>query len=126
MSGTPQSFPNLPANVERLLLDGEPDATLDWCTFRVQFNRDSGYIFVRIFCSADESHQAFATHGNRFDAPKPSAHVEHADGSITYYPPPPPDPPILSNESVPDLGDENFVWPSTCQPSSTPSGSRVE
>jgi hypothetical protein len=53
---------------------------------------------------------AFATHGQRFDAPTRSAHVEHADGTITHDPPPPADPPVLSNESVPHLGDENFVW----------------
>lgn len=62
------------------------------------------------FQSVDEARSAFATHGHRFDAPRLSTHVEHADGTITHSPPPPPVPPIFSNESVPRLGDENFVW----------------
>lgn len=110
MSESPQPVPNLPATIERLLLNGERGATMDWCTFRVRFDRDSGYVFVRVFDSVADARAAFATHGHRFDAPMPSAHVEHADGTITYHPPPPPAPPILSNESMPNLADENFVW----------------
>jgi len=110
MSDTPHSFSNLTATIERLLFDAEPGATLDWCTFRVRFIHDSGYISVRIFPSVNEARTAFATHGNRFDVPKARVHVEHPDGTITYHPPPPPGPPILSNESVPNLDHENFVW----------------
>ena len=103
MTGSGSSFQNLLSTIGRLLLDSELDATLDWCMFRVRFSKDSGHLFVRSFQSVDEARSAF-------DAPRLSTHLEHADGTITHSPPPSPVPPIFSNESVPSLGDENFVW----------------
>src|SRR5439155_18963450 len=58
----------------------------------------------------------FQFDGNQFVAKKAhlSGHFHRAsDGAVTertWTPPPAPDPPIESNESLPDLGDENHIW----------------
>jgi hypothetical protein len=116
MPDTPQSFPNLLTNVERFLLQGEPDGMLDTCTFGVRFGHDSGRLVLRILPSVEQARATFAMDGHQFVAPTQytSGYFRRkSDGTITdytSYPRPQTDPPILSNEALPDLGDENHVW----------------
>jgi hypothetical protein len=48
MPDPPQSLSTLLANVERLILQGEPDGKLDTCYFGVRFGHDSGHLVLRI------------------------------------------------------------------------------
>jgi hypothetical protein len=115
MSDTPQSLATLLANVERLLLHGD-DGMLDTCYFGVRFGHDSGHLVLRILPSVELARSTFEFDGNQFIAPKAhlGGHFRRAsDGTITertWTPPPPSDPPIQSSESLPNLGDENYVW----------------
>jgi hypothetical protein len=116
MPDTPQSFLNLLANIERLLTQGEPDGILDTCYFGVRLGHGSGRVMLKIAPTVEQARGWFAIDGQQFFAPRQhtSGYFHRkSDGTITdytAYPPPPPDPPILSTESVPDLGDENHVW----------------
>jgi hypothetical protein len=109
MADTPQSLSTLLANVEHLLLHGD-DGMLDTCYFGVRFGRDSGHLVLRILPSIEQACATFANDGNQFVAPKSSSYVQRRDGTVTNYKPPQFDPPIPSNESLPNLGDENYVW----------------
>ena len=110
MPDTPQVPLNLPATIERLLLESEPESTLDWCMFNIRLGHDSGHVFLHVLPSADDARTLFARDGNAFVAPKLSSHVQHRDATVTDYKPPQFDPPIVSDESLANLGDENFVW----------------
>jgi hypothetical protein len=110
MADTPQSLSTLLADVERLLLQDEPDSMLETCYFSVRFGRDTGYLALSILPTVEQARSTFEFDGNRFVAPKSSSYIQRRDGTFTDYKPPPPDPPIRSNESLPNLGDENYVW----------------
>jgi hypothetical protein len=110
MPDTPHVPLSLPATIERLLLESEPESTLDWCMFRIGLGRDSGHVWLHVLPTADEAQTLFARDGNAFVAPKLSSHVQQRDGTVTDYTPPQLDLPILSHESLANLGDENFLW----------------
>jgi hypothetical protein len=114
MPDTSQSLSTLLAGIERLLLQDEADGALDTCYFGVRFERDTGGLVLRILPSVELARSTFEFDGNQFTAPKVHLGIRRAsDGTITeraWTPPPPPDPPIQSNESLPDLGDENYLW----------------
>jgi hypothetical protein len=109
MPDTPHSLSTLLANVERLLLRGD-DGMLDTCYFGVRFGRDSGHLILRILPSVVLARSTFEFDGNQFTAPKSSSYVQRRDGTVTDYKPAQFDPPIQSSESLPNLGDENYVW----------------
>jgi hypothetical protein len=108
MPDTPQFPLTLPATIERLLLESDPESTLDWCMFNIRLGRDSGYVSLHVLPSADDARTLFAHDGNAFVAPKVS--LQPRDGTVTAYKSPQFDPPIVSHESLANLGDENFVW----------------
>src|SRR5580704_19257141 len=110
MPDPPRSLSTLLAHVERLILQGEPDGMLDTCYFGVRFGHDSGHLVLRILPSIEQARATFAIDGNQFVAPKSSSYVQRRDGTVTDYKPPRFDPPIQSSESLPNLGDENYVW----------------
>jgi hypothetical protein len=110
MSDATQSLSTLLADIERLLLQDEPDGMLETCYFGVRFGRDTGHLALSILTTVEQARSTFEFDGNQFVAPKRSVHVQRRDGTFTDYKPPPPDPPIQSNESLPNLGDENYVW----------------
>ena len=113
MPDTSQSLSTLLADIERLLLQDE-HGTLDTCHFGVRFGRDMGYLALSILPTVEQARSTFEFDGNQFVAPKAHLSVRRAsDATIperAWTPPPPPDPPIQSNESLPNLGDENYVW----------------
>jgi len=115
MPATPHTFTDLLDAIERLLGRDEPGWALQTCYFSVQFGRDIGLLVLRILPTVEQARSMFQFDGNEFTAPKArlGGHVIREDGTITernWMPPPPPDPPIQSNESLRDLGDQNFVW----------------
>ena len=110
MADTPQSLSTLLADIERLLLQDEPDGMLETCYFSLRFGHDTGYLVIRILPTVEQARSTFDLEGNRFITPKLSSYVQRSDGTFTDYRAPPPDPPIQSNESLPTLGDENYVW----------------
>jgi hypothetical protein len=112
-----RSLTDLLDSIERLLVQDEADWGLETCYFMVRFGRDSGHLLLRVLPTTEQAQATFRIDGNQFTAPKAhlGGHFKRAsDGTITERtwtpPPPPPDPPIQSNESLPDLGDENHVW----------------
>jgi len=116
MPGGTHTLTGLLDAVERLLVQDESDWALETCYFMVRFGRDTGHLLLRIMPTTEQARSTFQFDGDRFVAPK--AHLgghfkRDSDGTITDRtgkPPPTPDPPIQSNESLPDIGDENFVW----------------
>jgi hypothetical protein len=108
MSDAPQSLSTLLANVERLLLQDEPDGMLENRHFSVRFGRDAGHLALSILPTVQQTRLTFEFDGSRFVAPK-SVYVQRRDGTVTDYKPPQLDPPIQSSESLPSLGDENDV-----------------
>jgi hypothetical protein len=110
MPDAPQSLSTLFANVERLLLQDEPDGRLETCHFSVRFGRDTGYLALSILPTVEQARSTFEFDGNRLVAPKSSVYVQRRDGTVTDYKPAQFDPPIQSSESLPNLGNENFVW----------------
>jgi hypothetical protein len=49
MADTPRSLSTLLADIERLLLQDEPDGMLETCHyFSVRFGRDTGYLALRL------------------------------------------------------------------------------
>jgi hypothetical protein len=115
MPAMPHSLTDLLDAIERLLVQDEADCAVETCYFMVRFGRDIGQLLLRITPAVEHAHSMFQIDGNQFIAPKMrlGGHYKRVDGTITeqtWTPPPPPDPPIQSNESLPDLGDENFVW----------------
>jgi hypothetical protein len=108
MRDTPEFPLSLPDTIERLLLESEPESTLDWCMFNIRLGHDSGYVSLHVLPSADDARTLFARDGNAFVAPKLSLQLR--DGTVTDYKPPQFDPPIVSHESLANLGDENFLW----------------
>jgi hypothetical protein len=105
MSDAPQSLSTLLANVERLLLQDEPDGMLENRHFSVRFGRDAGHLALSILPTVQQTRLTFEFDGSRFVAPK-SVYVQRRDGTVTDYKPPQLDPPIQSSESLPSLGDE--------------------
>jgi hypothetical protein len=110
MADTPQSLSAPLADIERLLLQDEPDSMLATCYFSVRFGRDTGHLVLRILPTVEQARSAFEFDGSQFVAPKSSSYVQRRDGTVTDYKTPQFDPPIRSNESLPNLGDENYVW----------------
>jgi hypothetical protein len=110
MPDPPRSLSTLLAHVEHLILQGEPDGMLDTCYFGVRFGHDSGHLVLRILPSIEQARTTFAIDGSQFVAPKSSSYVQRRDGTVTDYKTPQFDPPIQSNESLQNLGDENYVW----------------
>jgi hypothetical protein len=114
MPDTPQSVSTLLAGIERLLLHGEPDAMLDMCYFGVRLG--GGRVILKIAPTVEHARGWFATDGQQFFEPMQYTNASFrrkSDGTITDYTSyarPESKPPILSTESVPDLGDENHVW----------------
>jgi hypothetical protein len=108
MPDTPQPPLSLPATIERLLLESDPESTLEWCMFNIRLGHDSGHLSLHVLPSADEARTSFARDGHAFVAPKVS--LQPREGTVTDYKPPQFDPPIVSHESLANLGDENFVW----------------
>jgi hypothetical protein len=116
MPDTPQSLTDLLDAIERLLVQNEPDWTMETCYFGIRFGDDTGRLVLRVMPLVEQARAAFEFDGNQFVAPK--AHTSlyfrrKRDGTITdrtTYPRPQPDPPIESNETLPRLGDENYVW----------------
>jgi hypothetical protein len=116
MPDTPQSLSTLLAGIERLLTQGEPDGMLDTCYFGVRLGHDSGRVMLKIAPTVEQARGRCSMDGQQFFAPRQHTNASFhrkSDGTITdytAYPPPSPAPPILSNESLPNLGDENRVW----------------
>jgi len=102
--------------IERLLVPTDADGTLDTCWLGIRFGGDRGHLVLRILPSVELARHTFQVDGNQFTPP--TQHVSGSfrrasDGTITertWNPPPPRKPPIESNESLPNLGDENHVW----------------
>lgn len=113
MPDTSQSLSTLLADIELLLLQDEPDGTLDTCYFGVRFGRDTGHLALSILPTAEQARSTFEVDGNQFVPPKAHLSVRGAsDTTVTEraWTLPPPDPPLQSDESLPSLGGENYVW----------------
>jgi hypothetical protein len=101
----------LPSFLDRVLLRGTPDARLDLCRFRIIIGRDSADILIRSLPSIDDARAAFATHGRNFTEPALTAFVQHHDGTVDSYPATPVPPQVIvASESIPNLGDESYLW----------------
>ena len=110
MPDGPQFMATLPGTIERLLLHNERDCSMDLFLFRIRVRDDSGHIGIRILPSEEDARSIFASDGNKFVAPVAHVSVRHADGSVTASSPAVFQPPIVSNETLPALGDENYIW----------------
>jgi hypothetical protein len=93
------------------LLVGDPTRVSSvQCSLTVSFGTDSGYVRLHGTPSTPAAQATMKRSGNQFTAPKQQVHVQSRDRAPTLPPPPAFDPPIISTESLPDIGDENFVW----------------
>jgi hypothetical protein len=63
---------------------------------------DSGNLTLQPCESEEQARASFAISGNEFVAPKASIRDPRKPVVL--------DPPLISDESLPDLGDENFLW----------------
>jgi hypothetical protein len=110
MPDSPQAIANFPDTIERLLLHNEPDCSVDLCLFRLRIRSDSGQIAVRILPSEEDARAIFASDGNKFVAPVLHTRMRRADGTVTAGSPAEFEPPIVSSETLPALGHENYIW----------------
>jgi hypothetical protein len=80
MADTPQSLSTLLADIERLLLQDEPDGMLETCYFSLRFGHDTGYLVIRILPTVEQARSTFDLDGNQFITPKSSSYVSEATG----------------------------------------------
>ncbi len=96
----PDAISTLLTQIEHLLAQGEPGATLDTCYFGVRLGDGAGRLVLRILPTNDSARHRFAIDGNQFTPPQnwtSGGFRRQGDGTITdrtSFPRPEPNLPV--------------------------------
>jgi hypothetical protein len=100
---------SIPLQIEEQML-AELDGSLDLLLLHFRFSRDSAHCALRRAPSVDEAKAVFAQDGRTFHPPTAVAARVEPDGSVREPGRATRNAPIRSDEELPGIGDDAFVW----------------